>query len=73
MDAAVSTRCDNASSTAVDTVADLFFEIALVLAQVHFNRQATLTQQFTDARCALTGTAATGGWIEEQVDGLDGH
>jgi hypothetical protein len=70
MDAAVSADRDDTPSATVDADANLFLEIANVPAQVYFEREIALAEQFADAFCALAGSAASCGRIEEQVNGL---
>ncbi len=73
VNAAVSTSHNNTSSATINTAADLFFEVTHMLAQVYLQGKPALAKKFTYSQRALAGTATTGGWIEEQVDGLDGH
>jgi len=73
MDTPVSASDDDTLFPVFNTTADPLFEVAHALAQVDFERELSIAEQLTYSQRTLAGTAATGGWIEEQVDGLDGH
>lgn len=73
MDSPIAARNDDASCAIVDVLTNLFLEITTVPAQMDFQRKTAGPKQFPNARPALTGASASGGWIQKQVNGLSRH